>query len=114
MFFVEYRRKDAADQDKTSDDDRQGPGACHEIRKDRLIVHNRKEPGRYHPDRLGEKIGERLQPRPLMIIGSHFITQRDPGDRITGKGNDKKTLDHQHILKIEIFAMPLIQLKHQS
>ena len=92
--FVKNCRKYTANHDKDPDHDGEGPRSMNNIRKHSLIVHDLKEPGRDKPGNLSEKVAEPLQSGPLMIIRCHFIPERDPGNRITGKGNDKETLDH--------------------
>ena len=59
-----------------------------DIREPVLVVHNRPAPRSDEPGQLAHNIAGPLQPRSFMIIGCHFIAERDPGDGKTGKSNE--------------------------
>ena len=93
MLFIENSRKDAAEQDKGADDDREDPRPMDDIREHALVVHYQEEPWRDDPGKLGDKVTGPLQSCPFMIIGRYFIPERDPWDRIAGKPDQKQDLD---------------------
>ena len=94
MFFIKEGRKDTAADDSGTNDDRKNSSANNDIRKPRPVVHNHPAPGSDEPGQLTDNIARRLQTCALMIIGGHFIAERDPGDGKTGESDEIENLEY--------------------